>query len=588
MIAATSAATVRATARAACLALGVAAVLGGCGNPGDGAADRPPAGSGDPASSTGGPAAGGAGSGSAPAVFTEMAAAVGVDFVQNTGAFGEKWLPETMGSGCAWPDYDGDGDPDLLLLSGRDFPGHATGGRQTCALYRNDGGRFTDVTAATGLDVPTYAIGVTVADFDADGDVDFYVTALGPNRLWRNDGGRFTDVAAAMGVDDGGFGSSASWFDYDKDGDLDLFSLNYVNWSAENDIFCSLDGTNKSYCTPEAYEGSASRLYRNDGARFADVTEAAGVLDTSAKALGIVCIDLDGDGWEDAFIAQDTQPNLLYHNEGDGTFSEQGMIAGVAFDEAGRARGAMGVDAADYDGSGRPSLTIGNFSNEMLALYHNEGAGFFIDAAPTSNVGRESLLTLAFGAFFFDYDLDGLVDIFVANGHVENEIQKVQSRVSYAQPAHLFRNLGEGRFSDMAPGCDALSREIVGRGAAYADYDGDGDLDVAIMTSGGRARLLRNDGADGARALRIRLVGGHGSNPHGFGACVRVTAGERTQTAWARAAHSYASQSEDVLTFGLGTAAAADVEVAWPSGKTSRVAGAAPGKLLTVREADAQ
>jgi hypothetical protein len=517
-----------------------------------------------------------------------VAKEAGLDFVHNTGAFGRKWLPETMGSGCAWPDVDGDGDPDLLLLSGRDFEGHPTGKRQTPALYRNDGGRFVDVTAAAGLAVPTYSMGVTYADYDADGDVDLYVTALGPNRLWRNDGGKFTDVAPELGVADPGFGSSASWLDHDKDGDLDLFTLNYVQWSPETDIFCSLDGTNKSYCTPEAYQGAASRLYRNDGGRFTDVTEAAGVLDITMKSLGIVCVDLDGDGWDDVFVAQDTQPNFLYHNEGDGTFTEQGMIAGVAFDEAGRARGAMGVDAGDYDGSGLPSLTIGNFSNEMLALYHNEGAGFFIDAAPTSNVGRESLLTLAFGAFFFDFDLDGRQDILVANGHVEDEIQKVQSRVSYAQPAHLFRNLGEGSFQDVAPGSPALSEAVVARGAACADYDGDGDLDVAMVTSGGPVRLLRNDGADGARSVRVKLVGGAGSNPHGYGARVRVTAGGRTQTAWCRAGHSYASQSESALTFGLGGEAVADaVVVDWPSGKVSRLSGVTAGERVEVREADA-
>ncbi|HMB71854.1 MAG TPA: CRTAC1 family protein [bacterium] len=524
----------------------------------------------------------------AEVVFTEVAAEVGLDFVHNTGAFGEKWLPETMGSGCAWPDVDGDGDPDLLLLSGRDFEGHSTGGRQTPALYRNDGGTFTDVTKAAGLAVPTYAMGVTYGDYDADGDVDLYVTALGPNRLWRNDEGKFTDVAPALGVDDSGFGSSASWMDYDKDGDLDLITLNYVKWSPETDIFCSLDGTNKSYCTPEAYEGTASHLYRNDGSGFTDVTEAAGMHDATMKSLGVVCLDLDDDGWDDVFVAQDTQPNYLYHNEGDGTFTEQGMIAGVAFDEAGRARGAMGVDAGDYDGSGRPSLTIGNFSNEMLALYHNEGAGFFIDAAPTSNVGRESLLTLAFGAFFFDFDLDGRQDILVANGHVEDEIQKVQSRVSYAQPAHLFRNLGNGSFRDVAGDSPALSQAVVARGAACADFDGDGDLDVAMVTSGGPVRLLRNDGADGGRSVRVKLVGGAGSNPHGYGARVQVTAGGRTQTAWSRAGHSYASQSENVLTFGLEGADAADaVTVRWPSGKVSRVTDVAAGERLEVREADA-
>ncbi len=517
--------------------------------------------------------------------FTEVAAEAGINFVHNTGAFGEKWLPETMGSGCAWPDIDGDGDPDLLILSGTDFLGHPTGGRQTPALYRNDAGQFTDITDAAGLGEPFYGVGVTHGDFDQDGDVDLYITALGKNRLYQNDEGRFQDVAPEFGVDDPGFGSSASWLDYDQDGDLDLFALNYVTWSPESDIFCALDGTHKSYCTPEAYTGAASRLYRNDGARFTDVTEAAGLMDDTGKALGIVCVDFDDDGRVDVFVAQDTQPNLLWRNRGDGTFEEVGMIAGVAFDEAGRARGAMGVDAADYDASGRPSLAVGNFSNEMLALYHNEGSGFFIDAAPPSSVGRQSLLTLAFGAFFADFDLDGLQDLFVANGHVENDIQKVQSRVAYAQPAHLFHNLGGGKFEDIAPQVDALAEPVVARGAAGADYDQDGDIDVAVVTCGGRFRLLRNDTVGGQAFVRITLVGDAGSNPHGFGARVTLTALGVPQTAWMRAAHSYASQSECALTFGLGASPrASKIAVLWPSGKVTQIKDVQAGTHLTLRE----
>jgi len=520
--------------------------------------------------------------------FTEVAQAVGIDFVHNTGAFGEKWLPETMGAGCAWPDVDGDGDPDLLILSGKDFAGHPTGGRQTAALYRNDGGLFTDITAAAGLDAPLYGMGVTYGDYDGDGDVDLYVTALGPNRLYRNDGGAFTDVAPVLGVDDGGFGASASWLDYDRDGDLDLFALSYVAWTPDTDIFCSLDGRTKSYCTPEAYPGTVSRLYRNDGGRFTDVTEPAGLLDTDGKALGVVCVDVDADGWDDIFVAQDTQPNRLWINRGDGTFDAAGMVAGVALDESGRARGGMGVDAADYDGSGRPSLAIGNFSNEMVALYRNQGDGLFVDIAPTGAVGRESLLTLAFGVCFADFDLDGRVDLFVANGHVETDVQRVQNRVAYAQPAHLFRNLGGGRFADVAPTVPALADSIVARGAAYADFDGDGDLDIGIVTSGGRFRLLRNDVEGSAGSVRVRLVGDRGSNPQGFGARVELEAGGTTQVAWMRAAHSYASQSEDVLTFGIGAARQADaITVRWPSGAATRRTGVPAGARLILRESEA-
>lgn len=546
--------------------------------------------------SPGDPGKAAAGGGSARAIaapspslrFQEVAQEAGIDFVHNDGSFGQKWLPETMGSGCAWLDYDGDGDPDALLLSGKDFPGHPTGRRQTMALYRNEGGRFTDVTAAAGLSDPIYAMGVTVGDYDGDGDPDLYVTALGPNRLYRNEGGRFLDVARALGVDDGGFGTSATWLDYDKDGDLDLFVLNYVQWTPETDLFCTLDGTNKSYCTPESYEGASPRLYRNDGSRFTDVTVRAGVHDPTAKGLGVVVLDYDADGNEDIFVANDTQPNFLFRNRGDGTFEERGMIAGIAFDESGRARGAMGVDAGDYDHCGRPSLVIGNFSNEMLSLYHNEGRGFFIDAAATSGVGRQSLLTLAFGTLFADFDLDGHLDIFVANGHVETDIQKVQRQVSYAQPPHLFRNLGDGRFEDVAPAAGDLATPLVARGAAVADYDGDGDLDLLVNTVRGRARLYRNEGPAKGRPLRVRLEGGAGSNRDGYGAEVRVVAAGLAQTAWARAAHSYCSQSESVLTFGIPErAGAAEVEVRWPSGKRSRLEAVPAGTTVLFREADA-
>lgn len=517
--------------------------------------------------------------------FVDATAAAGITFTHNTGAFGEKWLPETMGSGCAWVDYDTDGDPDALLLSGKDFEGHPTGRRQTMALFANDGGTFSDVTRAAGLATPIYAMGVTYGDYDADGDPDLYITALGPNRLYRNDAGVFVDVAARIGVADPGFGSSASWLDADEDGDLDLITLNYVKWSPETDIFCSLDGTNKSYCTPEAYQGASPILYRNDGDTFADVSAAAGIHDPTSKALGVVCFDYDADGRDDIFIANDTQPNFLFHNEGDGTFTERGLLAGIGFDEVGRVRGAMGVDIADFDFTGRPSLVVGNFSNEMVALYHNEGKGFFIDVAPTGSVGRQSLLTLAFGVLFLDVDLDGLQDLFVANGHVENEVQKIQERVTYAQPPHLFRNLGRGRFDDVAPGSPALTEPVVARGAAAADYDGDGDVDVLVTTSGGPAKLYRNDGADGSHGLRIRLQGGSGSNRDAYGAKVQVTASGVTRTEWLRAGHSYCSQSENVLTFGLGSLESADeVVVTWPSGTTSRVSGVAAGSTLLLEE----
>ena len=368
--------------------------------------------------------------------FTDVTAEAGIDFTHTSGAAGKKYLPETMGSGVGFFDYDADGDQDLLFVNGVEWPEAKSGRGTTSALYRNRGdGTFENVTAGSGLDVPSYGLGLAIADYDGDGDRDVYVTALGPNLLFQNQGnGKFREVGAEAGVNHGGFGSSATWLDADRDGDLDLVVLNYVQWSIEEDLFCALDGKNKSYCTPESYDGASPVYYRNEGGgRFTNQTEAVGLLNPRGKGLGVAALDFDQDGWLDLAVANDTQPNNLYQNR-EGTFEDIGVLSGIAFGENGAARGAMGIDASDYDGSGRPSLVIGNFSNEMVSLYHNEGRGFFIDQAPVSELGRNSLLTLTFGAFFFDYDLDGHEDIFLANGHVENDIQGVQQRVSYEQP----------------------------------------------------------------------------------------------------------------------------------------------------------
>src|SRR4029450_1812301 len=329
----------------------------------------------------------------------------------------------------------------------KSWPGQK-GARSTPALYHNQkNGTFTDVTKAVGLDVEMYGMGVAAADYDNDGKVDVYLTGLGGNHLFHNDGARFSDVTAKAGVGNGGFSTSAAFFDYDRDGKLDLVVANYVEWTVEKDLYCTLDGKTKSYCTPESYKGQSATLYHNRGdGTFEDVTQKAGLLNPSSKALGLTLLDYDGDGWLDLFVANDTQPNKLYRNGGDGTFKDVGMAAGGAFGETGVARARLGTEAAHYDGSGKPSLVIGNFSNEMMALYHNEGTGLFIDEAPASTVGKATLLSLTFACFFFDYDLDGQLDIFGVNGHVSDDIEAVQPKVKYAQPAHLFRNLGSKKF----------------------------------------------------------------------------------------------------------------------------------------------
>lgn len=520
-----------------------------------------------------------------PVVFTDVTESAGIRFTHNTGAFGAKYMPETFGSGALWLDADGDGWQDLLLVNGAPWPGRNEAATPA-ALYRNDGdGTFTDVTRGSGLDAALYGLGGAAADFDNDGHVDVYLTALGPNRLFRGAGdGTFTDVTEAAGVGDPGFSTAALWFDYDRDGHLDLFVGNYVRWTPETDLFCSLTGDAKSYCTPESYQGQSGTLYRNRGdSTFEDVTEAAGVRAPSSKALGAVMLDHDDDGWMDLFVANDTQPDQLFENRGDGTFEDVGVLAGVAFSDAGVARAGMGADAADYDGSGRPDLVIGHFSTEMMALYHNEGNGLFIDEGPRSAIGRATLPTLTFGCFFFDFDLDGWPDVFAANGHVADDVERVQTRITYAQPPQLFRNDG-GRFEEVdAPGT-ALAVPQVGRGAAYADFDRDGDLDVLVTANGGRPRLLRNDGGNANRMLRIRIVG-TASNRDGVGARIDVTAGGRTRWQRVRTGSSYLSQSELAVTFGLGARTRADaVEVTWPSGRVDRLGAVPADRTITVEE----
>ena len=523
----------------------------------------------------------------APITFADATAAAGINFIHNSGRAGQKFLPETMGSGGAFVDLNGDGWPDIVLVNSRDWKPRP-GKRSLSALYRNNGnGTFTNVTAASGLDVEMYGMGIAAGDFDNDGRDDLYITSLEGDRLFHNEGNfKFRDVTKTAGIVNANFGTSAAWFDYDRDGRLDLFVANYVQWQADKDIYCSLDGTTKSYCTPESYKATASKLFHNLGnGKFEDVSAKAGVGEPTSKSLGVAVIDYDADGWPDLFVANDTQPNKLYRNNHDGTFTEKGVAAGVAFSEDGVARGAMGADAGDYDGSGRAHLLVGNFANQMLALYRNEGNGLFVDEAPTSTVGRASLLSLAFGVFFFDYDLDGRPDIFAVNGHIEEEIGRVQPKVQYRQIPLMFHNLGQGRFDSVGGSLGAAFNVAqVGRGAAYGDYDRDGDLDILITNNQGSARLLRNDGGNRNHWLTIRTVGVK-SNRDGIGAVVRVETPSGTLWQTVHSGSSYCSQSDLAVTFGLGSATTARaVEVLWPSGAKDRVADVAANQFVKIEE----
>jgi enediyne biosynthesis protein E4 len=517
-------------------------------------------------------------------VFTDVTAAAGIHFTHNSGRAGKKYLPETLGSGCAFFDFDGDGWPDILLINGKDW---TPGGRKSLpALYHNNhDGTFTDVTRGSGLDIEMYGMGVAVGDYDNDGRDDVYITALGGDHLFHNEGnGKFRDVTREAGIQNASFGTSAAWLDFDRDGKLDLFVANYVEWEPSKDLWCSLDGATKSYCTPESYKGTRSRLFHNVGGHFEDVASRAGVGDPTSKSLGVAVLDYNGDGWPDLFVANDTQPNKLYRNNRNGTFTEEGIAAGVAYGEDGVARGAMGVDSADYDRSGRAHLLVGNFSNQMLGLYHNEGNGLFVDEAPSSTVGRASLLLLTFGVFFFDYDLDGYPDIFTANGHIEEQIGRVQPRVSYRQAPLLLRNLGNRRFENVAAAMGAdFNRPIVARGAAYADFDRDGDLDLLLSTNHGPAYLYRNDSGNRNHWLTIRLSGTR-SNRDGIGSVVRVEGASGAQWQTVHSGSSYCSQSDLAVTFGLGKDTAASVRIEWPSGAKQAIGQVSANQFLTIDE----
>ncbi len=519
--------------------------------------------------------------------FTDVTGAAGIHFKHNTGAYGGKLLPETLGAGCAFLDYDADGWQDLLLVNSMDWPGHSRQ-RSTLKLYRNNrNGTFTDVTHAAGLDIEMYGMGVAVGDYNNDGFPDILITCVGQNRLFKNTGkGNFVDVTNSSGLGKRqAFSTSALWLDYDRDGLLDLFVCNYVKWSPEHDVFCSQDGKHKSYCTPEAYVGQTCWLFHNRGnGTFEDVTASSGIFDSSSKSLGVAMLDYDENGWPDLLVANDTQPNKLYRNQQNGTFKDVALEAGIAFSAEGKARAGMGVDAGDFDNSGRPGVAITNFDNEMIGLYRADGKGNYTDIAVESGVGLPSKTTLGFGCVFADCDLDGSLDLIAVNGHIDDTVRNVRN-VGYAQPPQLFVNNGKGKFREAGgeAGVD-FSLPKVGRGLAVGDFDRDGDQDILMTTNNGPAYLFRNDQTAGNRSIRFRLVGTK-SNRDAIGARVKVFSSGVMQTRAVRSGSSYLSQSELPTTFGLGQRDKIErVVIDWPSGRSEEYRDLSAGRAYEVTE----
>jgi len=506
--------------------------------------------------------------------FHDATQEAGIDFVHVNGANGQKFVIETIGPGGGFFDYDGDGRLDIYLINGAAVPGTEYDPAPQNALYHNRGdGTFVDVTDYTGVGDTGYGMGCAVGDIDNDGELDLYVTNFGANVLYRNEGnGTFADVTVAAEVGDEGWGASAAFADIDRDGFVDLYVGNYHNFSYANHRVCSEGGSGlQLYCGPEAFDGVTDVLYRNEGdGTFADITAAAGLGSAEGKELGVVFGDVDLDGDPDLYLANDRTLNFLYLNDGTGHFADEALLAGVAYNEDGDVEAGMGVDMGDYDNDGDPDLFVTNFQWETNTLYENLGDGTFVDETFPAGLGKDSIAYLAWGTRFFDADNDGDRDLFVANGHLESDVEQYQN-ATFPQRNQLFLNVGDGRFEEYAEDGGALSLKRVSRGAAFGDYDDDGDIDVLVANVAAQPTLLRNDGASG-HWVRLQLEG-RDSNRAGIGTRVEVTSGGRVQTDEVRSGASYLSQSDVQLHFGLGTATSIErVVVYWPNGRVEEYA----------------
>ena len=514
--------------------------------------------------------------------FTDITGEAGIDFVHTNGAYGERLLPETMGGGGGFIDYDNDGDQDIILINATYWPGRQQDHQPTSRLYNNDGrGNFSDASVQAGLAINSYGMGFAVCDYDNDGWDDVYITTLHKNYLLHNEHGKFVDATETAGV--GGFeqdwGTAAVFFDFDNDSDLDLFVANYVEWSPaiNMEIDFRVTGIGKSYSTPTHYAGAGSRLYRNEGdGRFTDITHDSGIY-IAGKALSATAVDYDNNGLLDLLVANDTVQNFLFQNKGNGKFEEVGALEGIAFNQKGKATGAMGIDTAWYRNDDELGIVIGNFANEMSSLFVTaDGQTPFADESLLEGLGADSRLALTFGLFFFDYDLDGRLDLLQANGHIENKINKVQPSQHYEQPVQLYWNCADSEEMPDINGCTNrfilvdntgdLGTPVVGRGASYADIDNDGDLDVLITQPGREAKLFRNDQETGHHWLRVKLTG-TADNRNAIGAVIELTANGITQRRLITSGRSFLSQLEFPVTFGLGSASRVDsMTITWPGG----------------------
>jgi enediyne biosynthesis protein E4 len=530
--------------------------------------------------------------------FTDVTATAGIDFAHQSSATSNKYLVETMGGGVALLDYDNDGRLDVFFTNGAKIddpmpPGRAPDKADRAfwnRLYHQDAdGAFTDVTekaGLTGMPQNQYGMGVAVADYDNDGFEDIYVTNYGSNTLYRNNGdGTFADVTARAGVAAGGWSASAGFLDYDKDGKLDLFVTRYVDWTFQNNRYCGEKKPGyRAYCHPDNYEAVTNILYRNNGdGTFTDVSPKAGIAASPGKGLGVSFADYDDDGAVDVYVANDSVQSFLFHNEGDGTFTEVGLLTGVGFNEDGKTFAGMGVDFADYDNDGRPDVFVTDLSNERYRLFRHNGDGTFRDVTNSSGVGSATLVFSGWSARFVDYDNDGWKDVFVTQGHVMDTIEKTSPNLSYLQPPLLLRN-DSGRFVRVVPG-EAFENAWAGRGAAFGDLDNDGDVDVVLSNVGQKAVVLRNDGGNRGNWIRIATAGSK-SNRDGIGCRIKVVAASGlTQSFTVNTAAGYLSASDKRVIAGLGTDAAAKlVEIRWPSGVVQTFENVKAGETIVARE----